>query len=536
MIYSLTFLLIVLLAYVRNLRDAHEDQRVKLFKTLGIEEPRKKKIVGFFHPYCNAGGGGERVLWAAVSFIQRTEPDVISVVYSGDKDATKEQIIAKVKSRFDITLSPDTLHFVFLDSREYVEDAKWPRFTLLGQSLGSMYLAWEAVSQLVPDLYIDTMGYAFTFFAVSWLTGVPIGAYVHYPTISTDMLARIQSRKTTHTNSDAIASSPILSRGKLLYYRIFMYHYAQALRHASFIMVNSSWTKNHVDSILAYSDPLLDALHMPLEVIILPLRLIFKYILPTVSANKIPRTTPKEALIVCPSCDTREMSKLPLEGRERMVISICQFRPEKDHPAQLRALSELLRNYPQYRAPFTGIDGGVKLVLIGGSRNDGDAARIEGLRQLAKDLDIEVHLMFALDQLTLAYPKFSHAQDHVEFAVNAPFPEMLTYLARASIGLNTMVDEHFGINVVEYMAAGLIPISHASGGPLHDIIVPYDGQPTGFHARDPASFAEAIYKALSLPKEEELALRQRARARAVEAFSEQAFEEGWKASGWRQWL
>ena len=49
--------------------------------------------------YSNAGGGGERVLWTAVAFMQRTEPDVISVVYSGDTDATKEQIIAKVKVR-----------------------------------------------------------------------------------------------------------------------------------------------------------------------------------------------------------------------------------------------------------------------------------------------------------------------------------------------------------------------------------------------------------------------------------------------------
>lgn len=61
------------------------------------------------------------------------------------------------------------------------------------------------------------MGYAFTFHVVAWLTGVPIGAYVHYPTISTDMLARVQSRKKWHTNSDSISSSPILSRGKLLY-------------------------------------------------------------------------------------------------------------------------------------------------------------------------------------------------------------------------------------------------------------------------------------------------------------------------------
>jgi alpha-1,2-mannosyltransferase len=47
----------------------------------------------------NAGGGGERVLWTAIALMQRTEPDVISVVYSGDTNASKEQIIAKAKVR-----------------------------------------------------------------------------------------------------------------------------------------------------------------------------------------------------------------------------------------------------------------------------------------------------------------------------------------------------------------------------------------------------------------------------------------------------
>jgi alpha-1,2-mannosyltransferase len=137
-------------------------------------------------PHSNAGGGGERVLWTAIAFMQRTEPDVISVVYSGDTDATKEQIIAKVKvracllarsvttmtspnthrvslalslsqARFDIALAPDSLHFVFLESRRLVEDRTWPRFTLLGQSLGSMYLAWEAMSKFVPDIYIGAI-------------------------------------------------------------------------------------------------------------------------------------------------------------------------------------------------------------------------------------------------------------------------------------------------------------------------------------------------------------------------------------------
>lgn len=47
----------------------------------------------------NAGGGGERVLWAAITAIQHKDSDIISVVYSGDTDTTKEKIIEKVKVR-----------------------------------------------------------------------------------------------------------------------------------------------------------------------------------------------------------------------------------------------------------------------------------------------------------------------------------------------------------------------------------------------------------------------------------------------------
>ena len=36
----------------------------------------------------------------------------------------------------------------------------------------------------------------------------------------------------------------------------------------------------------------------------------------------------------------------------------------------------------------------------------------------------------------------------MESVLNAPYPDKLTWLSRASIGIHTMVDEHFGINVV----------------------------------------------------------------------------------------
>jgi alpha-1,2-mannosyltransferase len=54
-------------------------------------------IVGFFHPFCNAGGGGERVLWAAVRAVQRRWPKAKVVVYTGDHNVTKDKMLSRVK-------------------------------------------------------------------------------------------------------------------------------------------------------------------------------------------------------------------------------------------------------------------------------------------------------------------------------------------------------------------------------------------------------------------------------------------------------
>jgi alpha-1,2-mannosyltransferase len=68
-------------------------------------------------------------------------------------------------------------------------------------------------------------------------------------------------------------------------------------------------------------------------------------------------------------------------------VSCISYRPEKDHTAQLHSFRELLKAHPEYGNPD---NSGVKLVLVGGSRNAGDAARVDGLQLLAKDLGIEV--------------------------------------------------------------------------------------------------------------------------------------------------
>lgn len=45
----------------------------------------------------NAGGGGERVLWSAIAILQAKEPEIVGIIYSGDIDATKTQVLDKVK-------------------------------------------------------------------------------------------------------------------------------------------------------------------------------------------------------------------------------------------------------------------------------------------------------------------------------------------------------------------------------------------------------------------------------------------------------
>ncbi|KZT57279.1 glycosyltransferase family 4 protein [Calocera cornea HHB12733] len=461
------------------LRWRNDAKKRAILKELGSDVSIKSRtFVGLFHPYCNAGGGGERVLWAAVADFQRSSPNVISVVYTGDTDATKQEIIDKVKARFGITLRPETLHLAYLKSRHLVEDKAWPRFTLIGQSLGSMVLGYEAMKKLIPDVYIDTMGYAFTFHVVKFIaaSNTPIGAYVHYPTISTDMLNRVRSRKAGHTNKGAVARSGLLSYGKLLYYHIFAWLYSFSLNRADVLMANSTWTKNHVDSLLG--------------------------------ASQSKQPSVKTARIVYPPCDTRGLEKSPLEGRKRVIMSLAQFRPEKEHAVQLQAMRDLLEMKPEYR---TGSKK-VTLALLGSSRNEEDAARVESLRQLASNLGI---------------------QDNVEFVVNAPYKEVQGWLSRASIGFSTMVDEHFGINVVEFLAAGLIPVVHASAGPYLDIVVPSNGQPTGFHAKEASEFAQKLDEALTMNSAAQLAMRKRGRALAGGKFSEEEFVKGWEES-WRE--
>jgi len=192
-----------------------------------LKGPKKgtEFTIGFFHPYCDAGGGGERVLWCGIKALKRRFPDAKFVVYTGDTHVMSDQIIDKAKDRFqieDMEWMKDPINgirFVYLYNRRWVEANMFPRFTLLGQSIGSIYLGWEAITKICPDVYLDTMGYAFTLPLFKIFGKCKVGCYIHYPTISTDMLNQVRSRSPTYNNRSRISNSWFLSFLKLQYYK-----------------------------------------------------------------------------------------------------------------------------------------------------------------------------------------------------------------------------------------------------------------------------------------------------------------------------
>ncbi len=190
-------------------------------------------------------------------------------------------------------------------------------------------------------------------------------------------------------NADYISSNPVLSAIKVIYYCVFALLYGLAGSCSDVVMVNSTWTLGHILALWRAPD----------------------------------RTS-----VVYPPCDVQAFLDVPIgdedEEKERKkchsVVSVGQFRPEKDHQLQIKAFRKLLDR--------TGVESAgrdtVKLVLIGGCRNQEDEDRVQMLKGLCLDLRVA---------------------DKVEFKLNISFEELKKDLTDATIGLHTMWNEHFGI-------------------------------------------------------------------------------------------
>jgi len=202
--------------------------------------------------------------------------------------------------------------------------------------------------------------------------------------------------------------------------------YFLAGRFAQVVMVNSNWTKSHI--------------------------------------NLMWRTN---AVVVFPPCDTADFIASQSKSKSRVVVSLGQFRPEKDHRLQLKSI-QLLRNLlnDDTRMP--------KLIIFGSCRDEQDEKMVGGLKVYSQKLGID---------------------SFVEFHVNLPYSELKVHLAKALIGIHTMWNEHFGIAPVEMMAAGIILVAHSSGGPKVDII---EHGVTGYLAESAEEYSNTIFKILEM--------------------------------------
>jgi glycosyltransferase involved in cell wall biosynthesis len=115
----------------------------------------------------------------------------------------------------------------------------------------------------------------------------------------------------------------------------------------------------------------------------------------------------------------------------------------------------------------------------------------------------------------------------VEFHVDVSYEDVVRHLRGAVAGLHAMLDEHFGICVVEYQAAGAVAIAHDSAGPKMDIVVPSAPREdaVGFLATTETEFADAIVEVMTMRADAREAIAARARARSSK-FSEAAFASG----------
>lgn len=455
--------------------------------------------IGFFHPYAAGGGGGERVLWCAVGALDRAAKaagvalDVL-IYCGGDFDA--RTLIARASADFGVSLpEPEggiynnsargrraaqtrsaavkvgaNLRFVRIAGRFLLEASTWPRFTLLGQSFGSILLALECVTRARVDVWVDTTGAAFTLPLVRAAGTHAAAAYIHYPTISSEMLSRVAARTATFNNNGTVARSVLLTNLKLYYYRAFAQAYRWAGQSASpgGVMANSRWTAAHIKELWG-----------------------------------------REPTVVYPPCPTEALRTLPAGSRTRLVVSLAQFRPEKDHSKQLHA-------FANFRSRSRNFED-VRLALVGGARGAEDEARVAALRELARTLDVEAH---------------------VDFYVNAPLTAVRTLLGKATAGLHTMASEHFGIGVVEMQAAGVVVIAHDSGGPQADIVVPpwrwsslrSAAPPVGLLAASVEEYATALEAVFSGSVNVQAVA---AAGRVASArFSEEEFERAFVATLW----
>jgi len=439
--FFLFTLLIALLKLIKNrLKALHEAKHGK-----------HVKVLTFIHPNCYDFGGGEKVLWMIMHALSSLKKQNLNHFYKiniltapkntiykkmqnqktqagaqadehllNNKLTYSEDLLAKLKERFSINLSKRSeavkqIEMIEFKSAKYL--SPFPFCTMLLQIVFQMIFAFEVCSRVFSDAIIDTTGLPFAYSILGFIGNHSnLGAYVHYPFISEEMIANVKSGKDGVHSQPFIAKFRFYKKIKLPYYSLILKLYEFNCKFLKFIFSNSTWTSSHMHSIVP---------EIPNEILYPPCSIGF-YRNNNIQYNNIH--------------NNKNLINENFMRKENVIVSFAQFRPEKNHKMQIDILRKVREQLPNYD---------VKLWLIGGVRNEDDKSLYNGLKNYVNHMGLN---------------------EHVEFLPNMPSSEVKLRFQVAKVGIHTMKDEHFGISVIEMISAGLITIAHNSAGPKKDII------------------------------------------------------------------
>lgn len=298
---------------------------------------KRTRAITFIHPNASDFGGGEKVLWEMVkslSLNQNHNPGTINKIYilcsnKGTTQDIKMKLLERFKLSFDCGFEViQSIQLIRLSSTDLLLPCSF--FTMLLQILGQIILAFEIVITVHSDYIIDTTGLPFTYFILKYFGEFNLGAYIHYPFISDQMIEDVKQGKSGVHNRAKGIKSIIIKPFKLMYYKVINVLFKLNCRFLDYSFSNSTWTYSHVKQNLN------GASHG----------------------------------ILYPPCSVEDYKSSLETSRKNIIVSFAQFRPEKDHKLQIEIMEELRKK------GFTSI----RLEMLGSVRNEEDKAFVKNLQ------------------------------------------------------------------------------------------------------------------------------------------------------------
>lgn len=179
------------------------------------------------------------------------------------------------------------------------------------------------------------------------------------------------------------------------------------------------------------------------------------------------------------------------------IINATEFKEEENHDLILQALDRLRSMVKPT------IMNEVRLILVNLSTNE-NAEYLSNLKNLVTKYD--------LADFVKIYPSYIHANRLEE------------ELIRSSIGIYAKVDDKFGSDIIAGLATGQIMIVHNSGAAKNELINTEDDSQNGYLAKTADEYAKALQEVLRLSPADRRKMQKAAR-RTAEQFSRVCFQK-----------